>query len=115
MNVIRGDTVHDSSEYSSFDNQRFNTQPTRTPANACNTSLRTHRHGSGPVWGATALPYGSLIRYSPSTTGASPSIPKTSIEHLHITQGHKTDIHNQLQSDWAILTHCLYDIPKYIC
>jgi hypothetical protein len=53
---------------------RLNTLPTRTPANACNTSLRTHRHGSGPARGATALPYGSFIHYSPSATGASPSI-----------------------------------------
>ena len=41
---------------------RLNGQPARTPTNACNTSLRTHRHGSGPVRGATALPYGSLTR-----------------------------------------------------
>ena len=40
---------------------RLNGQPARTPTNACNTSLRTHRHGSGPVRGATAFPYGSLI------------------------------------------------------
>ena len=58
---------------------RLNTQPTRTPANACNTSLRTHRHGVGPVRGATALPYGSLIHYSPSATGASPPIPRNSV------------------------------------
>ena len=40
---------------------RLNGQPARTPTNACNTSLRTHHHGSGPVRVATALPYGSLI------------------------------------------------------
>jgi len=51
---------------------RLNGQPARTPTNACNVSLRTHRHGSGPVRGATALPYGSLIHDSPPATGASP-------------------------------------------
>ena len=55
---------------------RLNGQPTRTPTNACNTPLRTHHHGSGPVRGATALPYGSLIHYSPPVTGASPSNPE---------------------------------------
>jgi hypothetical protein len=53
---------------------RLNTQPARTPANACNTSLRTHRHGTGPIRGATALLYGSLIHYYPPA-GASPPNP----------------------------------------
>lgn len=51
---------------------RLNTRPARTPANTCEISLRTRRHSSGPVRVATALPYGSLIHYSPSVTGASP-------------------------------------------
>ena len=51
---------------------RLNTQPTRSPADACRTPLRTPHHGSGPAWVATALPYGSRIHYSPPVTGASP-------------------------------------------
>ena len=50
---------------------RLNTQPARTPVNACNLPLRADRHDSGPARVATALPYGSFIHCSPSFTGAS--------------------------------------------
>ena len=54
---------------------RLNTQPTRTPTDACVAPLRTRRHGSGPARVATASPQDSLIPCSPSVTGASPQIP----------------------------------------
>jgi hypothetical protein len=55
-------------------------QPVRTPADACVTASPPHRHGSGPVRVATALPYGSCIHYSPPVTGASPRITRLGVE-----------------------------------
>ena len=50
---------------------RLNTQPARSPANACTAALRPKRHGAGPVWLATPSLCKTLTRYTlPAWPGA---------------------------------------------